>query len=183
MNPLTSTRRHPRSSRAIVAGAALALTLSASTVAFAQSGSPPANTAVSPPKQVGAWTITGWSQGYCSAERPVRGADGSASVLQFVLARLQTGYRIALAAQEWELTPQSAFPVELVADPVLRSETKAVAAGPKMVIIELGSDGQLGKKLATAPVLEVKTAQTTFKLPMEGFAQSVTEVENCYNAL
>src|SRR5436190_6200052 len=148
MNPLTSTRLH--SSRAIVAGAVLTLMLSAPTGTFAQSSPPAANTAVAGPKQVGAWTVTGWSQGYCSAERPVRGADGGASVLQFVLARLPVGYRFALSAQEWELTPQTSFPVELIADPVLRSQTQAVAAGPKLVIIELGTDGEAVKKLGTA---------------------------------
>jgi dienelactone hydrolase len=183
MNPLTSTRFHSKSSRAIVAGAVLTLMLSAPTGAFAQSSPPAANTAVAGPKQVGAWTVTGWSQGYCSAERPVRGADGGASVLQFVLARLRIGYRLALSAQEWELTPQTSFPVELIADPVLRSQTQAVAGGPKLVIIELGTDGDTVKKLATASTLDVKTARTTFKLPMEGFAQSLAEVDACYGGL
>jgi dienelactone hydrolase len=183
MNPLTSTRLHSTSPRAMLSGAVLALVLSASTGAIAQSGNPPANTPVSGPKQVGAWTVTGWSQGYCSAERGVRGADGGASVLQFVLARLRIGYRLALSAAEWELTPQTSFPVELIADPVLRSQTKAVAGGPKMVIIELGTDGEAVKKLGTASTLEVKTARTTFKLPLEGFAQSFAEVDACYGAL
>src|SRR5262249_26948978 len=59
----------------------------------------------------------------------------------------------------------------------------AVAAGPKLVIIELGADGEAVKKLSAASTLEVKTARTTFKLPLDGFAQSFAEVEACYGAL
>jgi dienelactone hydrolase len=161
----------------------LALTLSVSTGAIADAGPQPTNTAVRAPKQVGAWTITGWSQGYCSGERPVREAAGGGAALQFVLARVRTGHRIALAAQDWELEPQSAFPVELVADPVLRSDAKAIAVSPKLVIIELGADGQLVKKLATASMLEVKAAQATFKLPMDRFADALAEVDACFGAL
>jgi hypothetical protein len=161
----------------------LALTLSVSTGAVAQTSAPPANTAVTTPKQVGAWTVTGWSQGYCSAERPVRDAAAGGGALQFVLARVQTGYRIALSAPDWELKPQTAFPVQLIADPVLRSDANAIAVAPKVVMIELGADGQLVKKLATAPVLEVKAAQATFKLPMERFADALAEVDSCFGAL
>src|SRR5262245_25784863 len=145
MYTLTSNPHHT-APRAIVAGAVLALMLSASTGALAQASNPPANIPIFGPKQVGAWTVTGWSQGYCSAERPVRGADGGASVLQFVLARVRIGYRFALSAQEWELTPQTSFPVELIAEPVMRKNASAVAAGPKLVVIEIGTDGEPVKK-------------------------------------
>ena len=171
-----------RSTRGFVAGTALALTLSIATGAAAQS-SPPANTPVTAPKQVGAWTVIGWSQGYCAAERPVRDGATGVSALHFVLARLRTGYRLALSAPEWELTPQTAFPVQLIAEPVLRSEAKAIAVGPKMVIIEIGSDGQLANKLATTSMMEIKAAQASFKLPMEGFGAALAEVEACFGAL
>jgi len=163
-----------------VAGAVLALVLSVGTAA---AQTPPANTPVTTPKQVGAWTVIGWSQGYCAAERPVRGAAGGADSLQFVLARVRTGYRIAMSAPEWELAPQTTFPVELIADPVFRSEAKAVAVGPKLVIIELGADGQLVQKIAGAAMMEIKAAQSTFKLPMEGFAAALSEVDACFGAL
>jgi dienelactone hydrolase len=163
-----------------IAGVVLALALS---VATAAAQAPAANTPVTTPKQVGAWTVIGWSQGYCAAERPVRGGAGGAEALQFVLARVQTGYRIAMSAPQWELAPQTAFPVELIADPVFRSEAKAVAVGPKLVIIELGADGQLVNKIAAAPAMEIKAAQQTFKLPMEGFAAALTEVDACFGAL
>jgi len=171
-----------RSTRGFVAGTVLALTLSIATGASAQT-SAPANTPVTNPKQVGAWTVIGWSQGYCAAERPVRDGAAGVSALHFVLARLRTGYRIALSAPEWELTPQTAFPVQLIAEPVLRSEAKAIAVGPKMVIIEIGSDGQLANKLATTSMMEIKAAQASFKLPMEGFGAALAEVDACFGAL
>jgi dienelactone hydrolase len=183
MYVLRSTRSHRNLTRGIIAGAALALALSASTSATAQTSTPPANTPVTAPKQVGAWTVIGWSQGYCAAERPVRGAAAGGAALQFVLARLRMGYRIALSAPEWDLKPQTAFPVELIADPVLRNDTKAIAVGPKLVVIELGADAQLTKKLAGAPTIEIKAAQATFKLPMEGFADALAAVETCFASL
>src|ERR1700716_1849296 len=107
--------------RGVIAGAALALALSVSTGAFAQAGSPPANVPIMAPKQVGSWTVTGFSQGYCAAERQLPGATGAGGTLQFVLAHLRTGYRIALASADWDLKPQAAFPIELVAQPVLQT--------------------------------------------------------------
>jgi dienelactone hydrolase len=103
--------------------------------------------------------------------------------LQFVLARFQAGYRLALGSQEWELKPQTTFPIELIAHPVLRSDASAVVVGPKLVVIELGADGQFVRKLTTAPMIEVKAAQATFKLPMEGFAEALVEVDSCFGAL
>src|SRR5258705_3308049 len=179
MSLLNSTRI--RSSRGIGAGALLALALSAVTGASPQTL--PANQQVTAPKQVGAWTVTGWKQDYCAAERPARGADGGASDLQFVLIRMRSGYRIALSAPEWELTPQSAFPVELIVGAAFRSESKAVAVSPKLVIIELGTDRQLANKIAAAPTMEIKAAQVTFKLPMEGFGDALGEVEACFGTL
>ena len=142
MSALTSTRSRRKSSRGVTASAVLVLALSAATGAFAQTNVPPANTQVVAPKQVGFWTVIGWSQGYCAAERPLPGAAGGGATLQFVLARFQAGYRLALGAQEWELKPQTTFPIELIAHPILRSEASAVAVGPKLVVIELGADGQ-----------------------------------------
>ena len=154
MRTLTSNRRNCR--RGIIAGAvlgaSLALSPSVSTGASAQSPSPPANVQVTAPKQVGAWTVVGWSQGYCAAERPVLGAAGDGGTLQFVVARLRIGYRIALGSQGWELKPQTTFPIELVAQPVMRGDANAIAVSPKLVIIELGADGQFMKRLATAPI-------------------------------
>jgi dienelactone hydrolase len=127
--------------------------------------------------------VIGWSQGYCAAERPLPGAAGGGATLQFVLARFQAGYRLALGSQEWELKPQTTFPIELIAHPVLRSDASAVVVGPKLVVIELGADGQFVRKLTTAPMIEVKAAQATFKLPMEGFAEALVEVDSCFGAL
>ena len=71
----------------------------------------------------------------------------------------------------------------MIAQPVLRSDASAVVVGPKLVVIELGADGQFVRKLAAAPMIEVKAAQATFKLPLEGFAEALTEVDACFAAL
>ena len=183
MCALTSTQPRRNPSRGLIASAVLALTLSTQTGALAQTNTPPANTQVIAPKQVGSWTVIGWSQGYCAAERPLPGAAGGGATLQFVLARFQAGYRLALGSQEWELKPQTTFPIELIAQPVLRSDASAVVVGPKLVVIELGADGQFLRKLTTAPMIEVKAAQATFKLPMEGVAEALAEVDACFGAL
>jgi dienelactone hydrolase len=180
---LTSTQPRRNPSRGLIASAVLALTLSAQTGAFAQTNAQPVNTQVIAPKQVGSWTVIGWSQGYCAAERPLPGAAGGGATLQFVLARFQAGYRLALGSQEWELKPQTTFPIEFIAHPVMRSDASAVVVGPKLVVIELGADGQFVRKLTTAPMIEVKAAQATFKLPMEGFAEALAEVDSCFGAL
>ena len=114
MRALTWTQSGRNSSRCLIAGAAvLTLTLSAPTGTFAQINTPPANTQVIAPKQVGSWTVIGWSQGYCAGERPLPGAAGGGATLQFVLARFQAGYRLALGSQEWELKPQTTFPIRV----------------------------------------------------------------------
>ena len=53
MRALNSTQSGRNSSRGLIAGAVLTLTLSAPTGAFAQINTPPANTQVIAPKQVG----------------------------------------------------------------------------------------------------------------------------------
>src|SRR5262249_21748791 len=190
------TMWHGRSAlgRRTLVGAAFALTLSVQSGALAQTTAAQSNApAPAPvkqagaPKQVGLWTVIGWNRGnaasHCSAERPVRGAAQDGTVLQFALVRWAGGYRIALGADDWELTPQTAFPVELVAAPVFRSDANALAIGPKIVMIELGSDGQFMQKLSTAAAIEMKTAQTTFELTVEGFGSALTEGATRFGAL
>ena len=160
----------------------------AQTGARAQTSAPPANAQAAvpvkqaiAPKQVGLWTVIGWTRAtaasHCSAERPVRGAAGDGGAVQFALVRWSGGYRIALGSDDWELTPQTAFPIELIANPVFRSDANALAIGPKIVMIELGADGQFMRKLSTAAMIEVKTAQAVIKLPLEGFASALAEVD------
>jgi hypothetical protein len=157
------------------------------TAAFAQANAPVQITAAAPAKQVGVWMVNAWNRGnvgsHCSAERPVRGAASGGGALQFALVRYPGGYRIALGSDEWELKPQSAFPIELSAPPVMRSDANAVAVTPKLVVIDLGADGKFMQKLATAPAIEVKAAQSVFKLPLEGFADALAEVDTCYGSL
>jgi hypothetical protein len=144
-------------------------------------------TQASPPQQVGLWMVNAWARGnvgsHCSAERPLPGATGNGGTLQFVLVRYPGGYRIALAADEWELTPQTAFPVELSAKPVVQSDANAVAVTPKIVAIDLGADGKFMQRLAGAPTIEIRTAQTVFKLPTEGVADALSAIDTCYGSL
>ncbi len=185
MCALNSLRRNG-STLAIIAGA-FALLLAAPTGASAQANAPVAITQASPPKQVGLWTVNAWVRGnvgsHCSAERPLPGASSNGGPLQFVLVRYPGGYRIALGAEEWELKPQTAFPVEINAAPVMQSDANAIAVTPKLVVIDLGADGKFMQRLAGAPMIQVKTAQAVFKLPLEGFADALSEVETCYGAL
>jgi hypothetical protein len=171
---------------AVFAGAALALIASAHTAAVADDA-PAAITKSGPTKQVGVWTVNGWKRGnvgsHCSAERAIRGGAGNGATLHFVLVRYPGGYRIALGADEWNLKPQTVFPVELVAPPVLQTDANATAIAPKLVVIDLGADVRFMQKLATAPKIDVKAAQAVFKLPMEGFADAVSEVDACYSGL
>jgi hypothetical protein len=185
MCALTLSRRNV-STLAIIAGA-FALMFAAPTGAAAQAGAPVAITQASPPKQVGLWMVNAWNRGdvgsHCSAERPVQGASGNGGPLQFVLVRYPGGYRIALGADEWDLKPQTTFPVELNAAPVMQSDANAVAVTPKLVVIDLGPDGKFMQRLAGAPTIEIKAAQAVFKLPMEGFADALSEVNACYGTL
>jgi hypothetical protein len=183
MGTLLPTSHHSRSKRRAVAGAVLALALAAPIAALAQPGNAPANAPIAQPKQVGAWTVTGYSDGYCAAERPVAGGAGNGAPLQVVLARVRTGYRIGLGAAHWELKPQAAYPVELIASPVIRNDASALAVSSKLVIIELGADGEFMKKLATAPKIEIKAAQATFSLPMEQLADALAALDSCYGSL
>ena len=184
MNKLSSTQRRV-SARGILAGTAFVLLLTTQTSAFAQS-EPPITKAMAP-KQVGLWTVDGWKRGnvgtHCSAERPLRGAAANGGSLQFALVQFPGGYRIVLGAEDWELKPQTSFPIELSAPPVLQSKGNAVAVGPKVVIIEMGPNAELMKKLTQLPMLEVKAAQTTFNLPLEGASEALAEVEACYASL
>jgi len=139
------------------------------------------------PKQAGLWAVSGWTRNgeasHCSAERQVRGASAGMAPLQFALVRFAGGYRIALASQEWELTPQASFPIELIAEPALHTNTKAFVAGPKIVVIDLGADWQLMQKIGGGALIEIKAARATFKLPLEGFTGALTEVDTCLDAL
>ena len=182
MGTLSSSSHRSRSNRRLLARAVIALALAAPTAALAQ-GPAPANAPVAPPKQVGVWTVTGYSDGYCAAERPLAGGAGNGAPLQVVLARVRIGYRIGLSAPHWELKPQAAYPIELIAQGVMRNDASALAVNPKLVIIELGADGQFMKKLATAPKIEIKAAQATFTLPMEQFDDAPAALDSCYGAL
>lgn len=166
------------------AAGALALMLSTQGGASAQSGEV---TQSMPTKQVGLWMVNGWKRGnvgsHCSAERAVRGVMNGGGAMQFILVRFPGGYRIALAAEEWDLKPQSAFPVEISAAPVMKSDANAVAITPKIVAIDFGADGKFMQKIGTASMFEVKAAQAVFKLPLEGFADALSEVDSCFATL
>ena len=185
----TTSSTHLNFTRRLVTGAVVVLTLSAAADACAQAGGPQAAAPaekVSGPKEIGRWAVTGWNHGggpYCTAERPLPGAAGAGATLQFILVRGAAGYRLGLASEAWELKPPTTFPVELIAAPVFRSDANAVVVAAKVVVIDLGPDRQLMQKLATAPMIEVKTAQTVFKLPLDTFGNAVAELDACFGAL
>ena len=180
--------RYRSFTRGIAATAVLACTLSTAPV-LAQTGAPNAPapaTVASGPRAVGPWTVTGWSHGngpFCTAERRLPGAAGNGAALQFILVRGAPGYRLGLGSDAWELKPQTTFPVELVAAPAFQSDATAVVVSARVVVIELGADRQLMQKLATAGAIEVKAAQTTFKLPVEAFGLAVAEIDACFATL
>lgn len=186
MSTLSSAQRRRVPVRRILAGAAFVLLFS--TGAFAQNEASAPITKAMASKQVGLWTVDGWKRGnvgtHCSAERPLRGAAPNGGSMQFALVQFPGGYRIVLGAEDWELKPQQSFPIELNAPPILQnSKGNAFAVGPKVVIIEMGPDAELMKKLTGLPKMEVKAAQTTFSLPMEGASEALVEVEACFAAL
>jgi hypothetical protein len=193
MDSRSQTLRRRNLTRAIVAGAAFAFSLSAQTGASAQSvalppiAAPAAVPQASSMKRVGLWTVSAWERpnngSYCSAHRLLSGVVGGGVTLQFILIRMRSGYRLALSSERWEMTPKAVYPIELIASPVSRSDASAIVAAPKVVAIELGADGGYIKKLATAPLLEIKTAQTSLKLPLEGFAEALAEVDTCFGGL
>jgi hypothetical protein len=177
----------------IVAGAAFAFMLSAPTGASAQtpaqpsSAAPAADPQQASMKRVGLWTVSTWERpkngSYCSAHRLLSGVVGGGVTLQLILIRMQSGYRLALGSERWEMTPKAVYPIELIAAPVSRNDANAIVAAPKVAVIELGADGQFMKKLATAPLLEIKTAQMSLKLPLEGLGEALTEVDACFGAI
>jgi dienelactone hydrolase len=173
--------------RGAVAAGALAVVLAASGSAIAQDNRPVPVTQSGTSRQVGPWSVDSWNRGavgsHCSAERTVLGAASGGGSLQFALVRLPSGYRIALGADEWELEPQSSFPVELNARPVLQRAGEAVAVSPKVVIVELGSSLDLMQRLVRLPTMELKTSLTAFRLPLEGAAEALAAVESCFGQL
>jgi invasion protein IalB len=193
MDPRSQTPHRRNVARAIVTGAAFAFMLSASTGASAQAGAQPSAAApaivtqASSMKRVGLWTVSAWERpkngSYCSAHRLLSSVVGGGVTLQLILIRMQSGYRLALSSERWDMTPKAVFPIELIASPVSRNDANAIVAAPKVVVIELGADGQFMKKLAIAPLLEIKTAQTSLNLPLEGFGEALTEVDACFTAI
>ncbi len=184
----SSTQSRRASAHGAVAAGAVAILLAVQSGAFAQPNPAPAPiTKAGATRQVGIWSVDGWNRGnvgsHCSAERPVRGAAPGMHSLQFALVRIQGGYRIALAAEDWEFELESSFPVELIAPPVLQRAGKAIAVSPKIVIVDLGPSGEMMQQLAKLPALEVKTAQTVFRLPLEGFAEALAATESCFAKL
>jgi hypothetical protein len=128
---LIATARRRQIRYIIVAGAMLALTLSSDIGALAQTNNASTNATAAKvygPKQVGPWAVSGWTRNsgpYCTAERPLPGAAGRGATLQYIIAQSSAGYWLGLGSLDWELKSNASFPVELSAEPVLRSEANA----------------------------------------------------------
>jgi len=184
---LIATARRRQIRYAIVAGAMLALTLSRDIGALAQTNNASTNaTRVYGPKQVGPWAVSGWTRDsgpYCTAERPLPGAACRGATLQYIIAQSSAGYWLGLGSLDWELKSNARFPVELSAEPVLRSEANAVTLGANLAGIQLGSDRELMQRLATVSAIEVKAARKTFKLPVDAFDRAVVELDACFGAI
>ena len=130
-----------------IAGTSLALLLTAPGGALAQANTPapdgpPANATAPASKVSGPERGEGHGEGpssdgsggggHCTAERTLPGAAATpAGWADSSWCGCWAGYRLALGSQEWELKPQTTFPIELIAHPVLRSDANAVAVGPK----------------------------------------------------
>jgi dienelactone hydrolase len=170
---------------------AAVLALSCYTGAAAQSGTGPSDAATRAfgPKQVGPWTISGFTSDtgpQCSAEHQVPGGAGRGSMLQFALILSRYSSWIGIGAEDWQLNPNAVYPVELMAPPILRGERSAVARSGQVAWIELGPFWpRLGllQSLAKWSAIEIKTAQGTFKLPLDGFDRALPELDTCLNAV
>jgi pimeloyl-ACP methyl ester carboxylesterase len=183
--PANSARRLCIGRRLLTAAV---LALSCYTSAAAQSGAASSDAATRPygPKQVGPWTVSGFISNagpQCSAERRVPGGAGRGMALQFGLILSRYSSWIGIGAEDWELKPDAAFPVELIAPPILRGESKALARSRQVAWIEVGPYRPLLDHLAKWPAIEVKTAQATFKLPLDVSDRALTELDTCLNAL
>jgi hypothetical protein len=103
--------------------------------------------------------------------------------LRFALIRSPSSSWIGIGAEDWELKLDATFPVEVVAPPILRGERSAVARSRQVAWIELGPIWEPPPQgLVTAPMIEVKTARATFKLPLDVFDRALTELDACLNA-
>jgi hypothetical protein len=159
----------------------------------AQSGAAPSDSPAYDPgiksgtKQVGPWTIYAFTYDtgfHCTAERQVPRGAGRGRTLRFALIRSRRSSWLGIGGKDWELEPNATYPVELIAPPILRGERSAVARSREVAWIELGPIWEPPlQSVVTAPTIEVKTAQATFKLPLDEFDRALAELDTCLNAL
>jgi dienelactone hydrolase len=156
--------------------------------AAAQSGAAPADapTPAFEPTRVGPWTIHGQTDdtgSHCTAERQLPGGAGRGRMLHFGLIRARHNSWIGIGAEDWKLKPNDILPVELIAPPILAGNQSAVARSSQVAWIPLGPYMPRLHWLAKWPAIEVKTAQGTFKLPLDAFDRALAELNTCLNAV
>jgi dienelactone hydrolase len=183
---LADATRRTRIGRELFTAAVLALSWCAG--ASAQSGAAPSDglTKAFAPKQVGHWTIHGYTYGiafHCTADRQVPGGAGRGKALNTGIVLSRYTFWIGIHAEDWELEPNAIYPVELIAPRILAGKRSALALSRQVVWIELGPYLPLLQTLTELPAIEVKTAQATFRLPLDGFDRALAELNTCLDAI
>jgi dienelactone hydrolase len=168
---------------------AAVLALSCYTNAAAESGAAPPSNGPNPAyasKRIGPWAIDGFTydgDSHCTAGRELPGGIGRGGTLRFGLIKSRHSAWIGMGAEDWQLEPNAVYPVELIAPPILSGKQSAIARSRHVVWIQLGPYLPLLRNLAKWPAIEVKTAQGTFKLPLDQLDRALAELDTCLNAV
>ena len=124
---------------------------------------------------VGPWAISTSYKGDnfdgCSMSR-------STAELGITFFQAQGGLVLLLESQKWKLDPGKAYTVRLVAG--ARSVEANALAESKVVTISL-ADRDLGERLRTADVLEVRGEGATLRVPLDGSTMALGRLETCFD--
>jgi hypothetical protein len=124
---------------------------------------------------VGPWAIATSYKGDnfdgCSMSR-------STAELGITFFQAQGGLVLLLESQKWKLDPGKAYTVRLVAG--ARSVEANALAESKVVTISL-ADRDLGERLRTADILEVRGEGATLRVPLDGSTMALGRLETCFD--